>query len=91
MPISTRLKGVLEMRRLNPAGTEFGPEAYVFGNEVGERVGSVRAVWEAADAAGLRGLQVRDLRHEAGSPFDEAGVPTHYVSKLLGHTNITTT
>ena len=30
-------------------------------------------------------------RHEAGSRFDEAGVPTNYVSKLLGHTNLTTT
>jgi integrase len=34
---------------------------------------------------------LRDLRHEAGSRFDEAGVPTNYVSKLLGHTNLTTT
>lgn len=92
VPISTRLKGVLEMRRLNPAGKEFGPEAYVFGNEVGERVGSIREAWETArDAVGLTGLQLRDLRHEAGSRFDEAGVPTNYVSKLLGHTNLTTT
>ena len=36
-------------------------------------------------------MQVRDLRHEAGSRFDEAGVPTNYVSKILGHTNLTTT
>ena len=35
VPISTRLKGVLELRRLNSAGREFGLEAYVFGNEVG--------------------------------------------------------
>ena len=92
LPISTRLKGVLEMRRLDPSGQEFGPEAYVFGNEVGEQVKSVREAWEAArDAAGLAGLQLRDLRHEAGSRFDEAGVPTNYVSKLLGHTNLTTT
>jgi len=48
VPISTRLKGVLEMRRLDPAGKEFGPDAYVFGDEVGERVGSVRIAWEAA-------------------------------------------
>ena len=53
---------------------------------------SVRIAWEKArDAAGLTRLQLRDLRHEAGSRFDEAGVPTNYVSKLLGHTNLTTT
>jgi integrase len=92
VPISTRLRAVLEMRRLAHAGKEFGPEAYVFGNEVGEKIESIRETWEAArNAAGLSGLQLRDLRHEAGSRFDEAGVPTNYVSKLLGHTNLTTT
>jgi integrase len=41
--------------------------------------------------AGLKGLQLRDLRHESGSRFAEAGVPISYVSKMLGHTNLTTT
>ena len=41
VPISTRLLAVLEMRRLNPAGKEFGPDAYVFGNEVGEQAGTI--------------------------------------------------
>jgi integrase len=36
VPISTRLLAMLEMRRLDPAGEEFRPAAYVFGNEVGE-------------------------------------------------------
>jgi len=76
VPISTRLKGVLEMRQLDPSGQKLGPDAFVFGNEVGERVGSIREAWETArEAAGLSGLQLRDLRHEAGSRFDEAGVP----------------
>jgi integrase len=92
VPISTRLKAILEMRRTDPSGMEFGPDAYVFGNEIGEQVKSIRASWERARAAaGLNDLQLRDLRHEAGSRFDEAGVPTNYVSKLLGHTNLTTT
>ena len=92
LPISTRLKGVLEMRQYDPAGERLGPEAYVFGNEVGERMKSVREPWETArEAAGFTNLQLRDLRHEAGSRFDEAGVPTNYISKILGHTNLTTT
>jgi integrase len=92
VPISTRLKAILEMRCTDPSGMEFGPDAYVFGNEIGEQVKSIRASWERARAAaGLNDLQLRDLRHEAGSRFDEAGVPTNYVSKLLGHTNLTTT
>ena len=36
-------------------------------------------------------MQLRDLRHEAGSRFEEAGVPVTFVSKTLGHTNLTTT
>jgi integrase len=92
VPISTRLKAILELRRTDPNGEELGREAYVFGNELGERVKSIREAWEKArDAAGLPGVQLRDLRHAAGSRFDEAGVPTNYVSKLLGHTNLTTT
>jgi integrase len=92
VPISTRLLAILEMRRTDPDGKELGPDAFVFGNEVGEQVKSVRVAWERArGAAGLTRLQLRDLRHEAGSRFDEAGVPTNYVSKLLGHTNLTTT
>lgn len=92
LPISARLMEVLERRCLGPDGEPLGPEAYVFGNAVGEQAKSVREAWERARAAaGLPGLQLRDLRHEAGSRFDEAGVPTNYVSKMLGHTNLTTT
>src|SRR5207249_4568022 len=92
VPISTRLLSTLEMRRLDPAGNEFGPDAYVFGNEIGERVKSVRKAWnDTRAAAGLHELQLRDLRHEAGSRFDKAGVPTNYVSKILGHANLSTT
>lgn len=92
VPISTRLMGVLELRRLDPEGKPFEGEAFVFGNAVGEEVKSVREPWERArEKAGFSGLQLRDLRHEAGSRFDDAGVPINYVSKILGHTNLTTT
>ena len=39
----------------------------------------------------MKGVQLRDLRHEAGSRFEEAGVSITFVSKILGHTNLTTT
>ena len=92
LPISSRLLSVLELRRHAPDGQLHGPEAYVFGTDLGQPVKSVREQWEKTrEAAGMKGLQLRDLRHEAGSRFDEAGVPTNYVSKILGHTNLTTT
>ena len=53
---------------------------------------SLRPQWDRArHAAGLGDLQLRDLRHESGSRFDEAGVPINYVSKILGHTSLATT
>jgi integrase len=92
LPISSRFLAVLEMRRLDPCGQPFPPDAFVFGNRIGERVRSIRTAWEnAREAAGLEGFQVRDLRHEAASRFEEAGVLTTDVSKFLGHRNLSTT
>ena len=92
VPMSSRLRAVLEMRRTGPDGQEFGPDDFVFGNTVGERVRSVRTAWEnARAAAGLPNLRLADLRHEAASRYEEAGVPTSHVSRILGHQNLTTT
>ena len=86
VPISARLLAVLEMRRLSPSGEAFGPEAYVFGDEIGQRRKSVRADWEnACETAGLKDFHLGDLRHETASRFEEADVPVSHISKLLGH------
>ncbi len=80
------------MRKFDPAGDPLGPKAFVFGNAVGDQVRSVRTAWSnACRRAGLQDLHLADLRHEAASRFEEAGVPTTYVSKFLGHQNLTTT
>jgi integrase len=46
IPISSRLRRVLEVRRHDADGRPFPPSAYVFGNEVGRRVGSVKRAWQ---------------------------------------------
>ena len=46
IPISSRLRRVLEARRHDAGGRPFPPSAYVFGNEVGRRVGSVKRAWQ---------------------------------------------
>ena len=80
------------MRKLDPAGEPFPPDGYVVGDALGRKVKSVRTAWEnACERAGMSGVQLRDLRHEAGSRFEEAGVAVTVVSKILGHTNLTTT
>jgi hypothetical protein len=78
------------MRQADPAGCELPPDAYAFGEALGRRVKSVQGAWtNARKAAGLGDFQLRDLRHEAASRFDEAGVPIVYVSSL-GHSNLST-
>jgi integrase len=92
VPITTRLKAVMEMRRLDPAGKEHPPEAYVFGNDVGERAKSIRQAWRnTCRRAGIAGLTFHDLRREFASRLLESGAPAHEVRDWLGHSNITTT
>ncbi|OLC47902.1 MAG: hypothetical protein AUH43_10695 [Acidobacteria bacterium 13_1_40CM_65_14] len=76
----------------DPEGQPFGREAFVFGDEIGRRRKSAREAWERARiAAGIADFHLADLRHEAASRWEEAGVGTHVVSKMLGHSNLKTT
>ena len=53
------------MRRTDPKGQQFPPSAFVFGNEVGERVKSVQKAWtKTCKRAGIVGLHLHDLRRE---------------------------
>jgi integrase len=45
VPLSQELRAMLELRRHDPDGEEFGPDAYVFGNEVGERLKNYQKAW----------------------------------------------
>jgi integrase len=75
LPISSRLIAVLEMRRLDQSGKPFPPDAYVFGNRLGERVKSIRTAWEnARDATTVvHGVRLRAARY-GGQP--SRGLPT---------------
>jgi hypothetical protein len=46
IPISSRLRAIIEMRRTDPGGRPFPPSGHVFGDEVGRAVGSVRRAWQ---------------------------------------------
>jgi integrase len=46
IPVGPNLRSALELRRHAPDGTEHPSTAYVFGNEVGEPVKSIRTAWE---------------------------------------------
>ena len=44
--MSQRLQALLDMRRYDPAGRKFPPDAFVFGDDTGARVKSVKTAWE---------------------------------------------
>ena len=92
VPITERLRGVLDVRNIGLDGLAFGSDHFVFGNEVGERIGTVRTAWVATcRRAGIQDLHFHDLRREFASSLLEAGAAHHDVRDWLGHSNITTT
>jgi integrase len=92
VPIGQRLGAVLEMLRYDPVGRKLGPQTYVFGTEVGDRIGSVKTAWRSAcERAGIVGLHFHDLRREFACRLLESRAELHDVRDFLGHANITTT
>jgi integrase len=54
--------------------------------------GAFMQTWNGViERAGITDLQYRDLRHEAGSQFDEAGLSRPEIKLMLGHTSGDTT
>jgi integrase len=92
IPVGPNLRSVLELRRHAPDGTEHPSTAYVFGNEVGEPVKSIRTAWElTCERAGIRDLHFHDLRREFASRLLESHADLHDVQMFVGHAAITTT
>lgn len=92
IPITQPLRTLLEMRRNDADGEPFGPDAYVFGNEVGERQDSIKTAWRTTcQKARITDLHFHDLRHEAASRWLDDGIALLQVQHLLGHRSIATT
>ena len=48
LPMSLRLRALIEMRRTDPAGQDYGPDKFVFGDVAGDQVKSIDTAWENA-------------------------------------------
>lgn len=48
IPISSRLRALLEMRRCDPNGTPLGGDTFVFGSALGTRIGDPKRAWLTA-------------------------------------------
>jgi len=54
------------MRRYGPDGKALPDHTYVFGNDCGERIASVKTAWRATcRRARIRNLHFHDLRRES--------------------------
>lgn len=100
VPITARLRAVLEMRQAAfDAAFEDDPRiedrrhaAFVFGDEIGGRLASVKTAWHSATkTAGIVGLHLHDLRREFASRLLESSVELHVTRTWLGHASIATT
>lgn len=99
IPVGTRLRAELDMRAAAlrtiselKADEALPGTAFVFGNEVGERIKRITTVWKATcRRAGITGLVFHDLRREFGSRLMESGAEPHTVRDFLGHASIATT
>jgi integrase len=92
IPISTRLQAILDMRRTDPNGEDQPATAYVFGNAIGQKNGSIKTAWDrACQRADITDLHFHDLRREAGSRWLDGGVPLQTVRDWLGHSNVSQT
>ena len=92
IPVSSDLRAVLGMRRTDSKGEALPPDAYVFGNPVGERIGSVKTAWRnTCRRAGISDLHFHDLRRGFACRLLESSADLHDVRDFLGHANITTT
>jgi integrase len=92
VPMSTVLKTILERRQVDPAGELLPFEAYVFGDEIGRKRGSIKTAWRLTlKRAKISDLHFHDLRREAGSRWMDAGIPLATIQRWLGHANISQT
>lgn len=92
VPLADQAAGALA--RLSQRGDFTSADDYVFCNRLGRRLdgsGLRRRVERARDAAGLRPLRFRDLRHTYGSLLVAGGVDLASVKAAMGHSRITTT
>ena len=80
IPISLRLKAILEMRRFDPAGAPLPLDSYVFGNEVGKRVKSHKRAWQTAvlKAHGYEPTYTKTLNLTAASRAALATIDLHF-------------
>ena len=81
VPVGERLAAVLEMLRTDPAGNDLPAEGFVFGDETGGNISSVKTAWRSACvSADTEDLHFHDLRREVACRLLETRAELHDVA-----------
>jgi integrase len=91
--MTTRVRRIIERRRLRSDGTRLGADSFILGGENGEEARFPRKAWwdalrvsgVARDPRGGWSLHFHDIRGEFASRLHEAGVDLVTIQKLLDH------
>lgn len=88
IPISSRLKGIVELRCLDPDGKPHAGDRYVFGNEIGQQVADVKRAWMTAvlKAHGHKPTftETANLSAESRETFDAIDLHLHDLRREAG-------
>jgi integrase len=88
VPISSRLRAILETRRHDPSGEPHALDAYVFGNELGQPVASIKRAWMTAvlRAHGRkpRFTKTGNFEADSRSALDEIDLHVHDLRREAG-------
>ncbi len=88
IPISTRLKTILDMRRLDPIGAPHAPDVFVFGNALGQKIDSPKRAWMRAvlKAHGIKPGYTKTMNMDAPSraAFKKIGLHFHDLRRECG-------
>ena len=88
VPIGQRLAAVLEMLRTDPEGSDLPQNAFVFGDEIGQGIGSVETAWRTAcREAGVADLHFHDLRREFAVCWSPVPSSTTFATSLATRTS----
>jgi integrase len=88
IPISTRLKAILEMRVFDPNGQLFAADKYAFGNVVGQRILSIKRAWMTA-VLKANGIEAKyndsaNLSPESRAAFAKINLHIHDLRREAG-------
>lgn len=83
--MTQRVRSLLDMRKTGPDGKDHTATVYVFGNAIGEQVGSIKTAWKAACGwPGIKALHLTICGEKRRQRCSKGMCPRAPCNRLLG-------